>query len=100
MYWSPVSLFLAPASTVSLPTSNIRHCVTISGMSRMFLGTVFLKAALGNTSGIMEATQSRFLPNPKHLDVILDWHIVTCGKFHRIGGAPPKTFPNVKYDVP
>ena len=27
-------------------------------------------------------------------------HIVPCGKFHRIGGAPPKTFPNVKYDAP
>ena len=28
------------------------------------------------------------------------WHIVPCGKFHRIGGAPPKTFPNGKYDTP
>ena len=28
------------------------------------------------------------------------YHIVPCGKFHRIGGAPPTTFPNVKYDVP
>ena len=27
-------------------------------------------------------------------------HIVPCGKFHRIRGAPPKTFPNVKYDAP
>ena len=27
-------------------------------------------------------------------------HIVQCGKFHRIGGAPPETFPNVKYDAP
>ena len=27
-------------------------------------------------------------------------HIVPFGKFHRIGGAPPETFPNVKYDVP
>ena len=27
-------------------------------------------------------------------------HIVPFGKFHRIRGAPPKTFPNVKYDVP
>ena len=27
-------------------------------------------------------------------------HIVPCGKFHRIGGAPPETFPNVKYDAP
>ena len=22
------------------------------------------------------------------------------GKFHRIGGAPPDTFPNAKYDAP
>ena len=27
-------------------------------------------------------------------------HIVPCGKFHRIGGAPLETFPNVKYDAP
>ena len=27
-------------------------------------------------------------------------HIVPCGKFHRIGGAPAETFPNVKYNVP
>ena len=27
-------------------------------------------------------------------------HIVQFGKFHRIGGAPPETFPNVKYDDP
>ena len=27
-------------------------------------------------------------------------HIVACGKFQRIVGAPPKTFPNVKYVAP
>ena len=27
-------------------------------------------------------------------------HIVPFGKFHRIWGAPPDTFPDVKYDVP
>ena len=27
-------------------------------------------------------------------------HIVPCGKFHRIRGATPATFPNVKYDAP
>ena len=27
-------------------------------------------------------------------------HIVPFGKFHKIGGAPPETFPNVKYDTP
>ena len=27
-------------------------------------------------------------------------HIVPFGKFHRIGVAQPKTFPNVKYDAP
>ena len=27
-------------------------------------------------------------------------HIVPFGKFHRIGGAPPETVPNVKYDAP
>ena len=27
-------------------------------------------------------------------------HIVPFEKFHRIGGAPPETFPNVKYDAP
>ena len=26
-------------------------------------------------------------------------HIVTCGKFHRIGGAPPETFPSEKDDA-
>ena len=26
-------------------------------------------------------------------------HIVPCGKFHRIGGAPPETFPSEKYDA-
>ena len=35
-----------------------------------------------------------FLLAPKLL------HIVPCGKFHRIGGAPPETFPNVKHDAP
>ena len=28
------------------------------------------------------------------------WHIVPSGKFHRIGGAPPKTFPSENYDTP
>ena len=27
-------------------------------------------------------------------------HIVQFGKFPRIGGSPPKTFPSVKYDAP
>ena len=27
-------------------------------------------------------------------------HIVPFGKFHRIGGAPPETYPNDKYDAP
>ena len=27
-------------------------------------------------------------------------HIVPFGKFHRIGGAPTETHPNVKYDAP
>ena len=27
-------------------------------------------------------------------------HIVPFGKFHRMGGATPKTFPNIKYDAP
>ena len=27
-------------------------------------------------------------------------HIVPLGKFHRIGVAPPETFPNIKYDAP
>ena len=27
-------------------------------------------------------------------------HIVPCGKFHRIGNAPPETFPSEKYDAP
>ena len=27
-------------------------------------------------------------------------HIVPYEKFHRIEGAPPETFPNVKYDFP
>ena len=27
-------------------------------------------------------------------------HIVPCGKFHRIGGAPPETLPSEKYDAP
>ena len=27
-------------------------------------------------------------------------HIVSIGKFDRIGGAPSETFPNVKYDAP
>ena len=27
-------------------------------------------------------------------------HIVPFAKFHRIGGGPPKTFSNVKYDAP
>ena len=27
-------------------------------------------------------------------------HIAPFRKFHRIGGSPPKTSPNVKYDAP
>ena len=27
-------------------------------------------------------------------------HIVPCGKFHKIGGAPPETSPSEKYDAP
>ena len=27
-------------------------------------------------------------------------NIVPFGKFHRMGGAPPEIFPNVKYDAP
>ena len=30
----------------------------------------------------------------------MDDHIVPCGKFHRIGGAPPETFPSENYDAP
>ena len=31
---------------------------------------------------------------------MLDLHIVPFRKFHRIGGAPPETISNVKYDAP
>ena len=31
---------------------------------------------------------------------VLNMHIVPCGKFHRIGGAPPETFPSENYDAP
>ena len=34
------------------------------------------------------------------LKSVIPWHIVPFVKFHRIGGAPPETFPNVKYDAP
>ena len=27
-------------------------------------------------------------------------HIIPFGKFYKIGGAPPETFSNVKYDAP
>ena len=37
-----------------------------------------------------------FSPPP----VALGLHIVPCGKFHRIGGAPPETFSSEKYDAP
>ena len=33
-------------------------------------------------------------------DCTIFGHIVPFGKFHRIGGALPETFPNVKYDSP
>ena len=32
--------------------------------------------------------------------VVIGIHIVPFGEFHRFGGAPPETFPNVKYDAP
>ena len=31
---------------------------------------------------------------------LFNTHIVPFGKFHRIRGAPPETFPHVKYDAP
>ena len=34
------------------------------------------------------------------IGLTLSWHIVPCGKFHRIGGAPPATFSSEKYDPP
>ena len=34
------------------------------------------------------------------LPTLVELHIVPFGKFHRIGGVPPETFPNVKYDTP
>ena len=34
------------------------------------------------------------------LKVIFRGHIAPFGKFHRIRGAPPEAFPNVKYDAP
>ena len=30
----------------------------------------------------------------------LRYKVVPCGKFHRIGGAPPETFSSEKYDAP
>ena len=43
-----------------------------------------------------------FIFNPKKLigDSHIHVHIVPFGNFHSIGGAPPETFPNVKYDAP
>ena len=53
------------------------------------------------------ADQYRFTKNADRLcQLTLIWligrhhHIVPCGKFHRIVGAPHETFPNVKYDAP
>ena len=37
---------------------------------------------------------------PKYSKLALVSHIVPCGKFHRIGGAPPETFSSEKYDAP
>ena len=45
-------------------------------------------------------------PSPPCQSKIRNWptppppHIVPCGKFHRIGGAPPETFSSEKYDAP
>ena len=38
------------------------------------------------------------LDHPEHRAAAV--HIVPFGKFYRIGGAPPETFPNIKYDAP
>ena len=38
--------------------------------------------------------------NQKISKISFTAHIVPCGKFHRIGGAPPETFSSEKYDVP
>ena len=49
-------------------------------------------------SGKMQAKCSGVLV--KACVILQLFHIVPCGKLHRIGGAPPETFPNVKYDAP
>ena len=35
-----------------------------------------------------------------HYSEAQNCQIVPFGKFHRTGGAPPETFPNVKYNAP
>ena len=42
---------------------------------------------------------TRFVLNMTILDQYVS-QIVPFKKFHRIRGAPPETFPNVKYDAP
>ena len=32
--------------------------------------------------------------------ILKTMHIVLFGKFHKVGGVPPETFPDVKHDDP
>ena len=41
-----------------------------------------------------------FYKSIKFLEKFHLLHIVPCGKFHRIGDAPPETFPSENYDAP
>ena len=58
------------------------------------------------TYRIIEKRQLRRLKSWKYFFELCSFlgcalkHIVLIWKFHRIGGAPPETFPNVKYDAP
>ena len=60
-------------------------------------GGVFL---VGGVSVCDDMGDEVMLTSPPELAHCAPPHIVPFGKFHRIGGAPPVTFYNVKYDAP
>ena len=90
---------------------NLLRVLVISSYAQLYHGNLlwliytFVQLCKGTYISLL-ARRSLKLCAQSNLfaETCIQWYshfnIVPFGKFHRIGGAPPETFPNVKYEGP
>ena len=84
---------VGPVSFISSKTNLIK----VNLGFKILCGSRYSKVFRGPWQCPRETVKEQLYKPWKHIHL---QHIVPFAKFHRLAGAPPETYPNVKYDAP